>query len=52
MLTGGREIPVTISIGLAIIDDRPRNFRDLVKMADEALHAAKRKGRNCVASGS
>ncbi len=49
---GEQDITVTISIGMATSDDRPRNFLDLLKVADEALYAAKRRGRDCVVSGS
>jgi len=49
---GEQDISVTISIGMATSDDRLRNFQDLLKIADEALYAAKRKGRDCVVSGS
>jgi len=45
-------ITVAISIGMATSDDRPRNFPDLLKVADEALYSAKRQGRDCVVSGS
>lgn len=46
----GREntVDVTISIGMATSDARPRNLADLIKAADEALFMAKRRGRNCV----
>ena len=39
---------VTISAGIAAIDDTLVNGFQLVGMADEALYAAKRAGKNCV----
>ncbi len=47
---GRREFSVTVSIGMETSDGRPRNLQDLIKAADEALYAAKRKGRDCVVS--
>ena len=38
--------PVTVSIGLATLDDSLLNGFQLVSMADEALYAAKRAGKN------
>lgn len=40
--------PVTVSIGLATLDDTIFNGFQLVSMADEALYAAKRQGKNCL----
>jgi diguanylate cyclase (GGDEF)-like protein len=43
-------IPITVSIGVAAIPEVPATGpTDLVAAADEALYAAKRGGRNCVA---
>ena len=45
--------PVTISIGLATLDNSLLNGFQLVSMADQALYAAKRTGKNrVVVSGS
>ena len=40
--------PVTVSIGLSTLDDTIFNGFQLVSMADEALYAAKRQGKNCL----
>lgn len=38
--------PATISIGVATADSSMGGISDLMKMADQALFAAKRSGRN------
>lgn len=45
---GSRTIGVTISIGVAALQDRGDTASSIMKMADEALYAAKREGRNRV----
>jgi diguanylate cyclase (GGDEF)-like protein len=46
---GEHQISITASIGLATIDSYNLvNSYDVVEKADEALYAAKRRGRNCV----
>ncbi len=44
---------VTISVGLAMFPDHEKSFAGLVALADEALYAAKKSGRNrlCIAHG-
>jgi len=43
-------IPVTISIGVAMLVDNHKTSLDLIKAADEKLYEAKRSGRNRVIS--
>jgi diguanylate cyclase (GGDEF)-like protein len=43
---------VTVSIGLAVLDDRDADARSLLLRADDALYAAKRGGRNRVAEAA
>ncbi|EPR2984009.1 GGDEF domain-containing protein [Vibrio parahaemolyticus] len=43
------EIPVTVSVGVVKID-RNETTKRLYAHADKALYAAKRNGRNCVAT--
>jgi diguanylate cyclase (GGDEF)-like protein len=45
---GGKEIGVSISIGLATRTTSMTHYPDLLKAADEALYAAKRAGRRVV----
>jgi two-component system, cell cycle response regulator len=44
----GKNIPVTISIGVACLGDASDTLDKLLKQADSALYAAKREGRNRV----
>ncbi len=39
---------VTVSIGVAVCDDAESTLTHLLKLADDALYASKRAGRNCV----
>jgi diguanylate cyclase (GGDEF)-like protein len=41
-------VKVTISIGVAAPDKEHAKAGDVIKLADQALYAAKEKGRNCV----
>ena len=45
---GARNIPVTISIGLAALRGKNENAATVLKRADQALYRAKRDGRNRV----
>jgi diguanylate cyclase (GGDEF)-like protein len=45
---GGRDLMITLSIGVSSFPDDTRNTADLVTMADNALYQAKRSGRNRV----
>jgi len=44
----GRDIPITISVGVAETLAEGDTTAGLLKRADDALYAAKHKGRNCV----
>lgn len=46
----GRQISVTVSIGVAEFGADADNLTRLVTLADERLYAAKHSGRNCVVS--
>ncbi len=49
MLSDGREIYFTVSIGVAIFSQyEGGNIYDLIGLADEQLYKAKAQGRNCV----
>lgn len=41
-------INITISIGVNLVPQKSRNFRDAFKLADQALYRAKNKGRNLI----
>jgi len=50
LISGGKtkttEIKITISVGIASISEKVKNFNDLITLADDALYQAKTKGRN------
>jgi hemerythrin len=46
--TGGEPWVGSISIGVAVSDDSMHHYEQLLKLADEAVYAAKRAGKNCV----
>ncbi|HLS83499.1 MAG TPA: GGDEF domain-containing protein [Arenimonas sp.] len=48
--TSAGELPVTVSLGVAMSRDEPRP-ENVVKRADDALYEAKRAGRNRVVAG-
>ncbi len=48
LLSAGRAITVTVSVGAAIVKDPGQTAAELLKRADEALYQAKRQGRNRV----
>lgn len=45
---GDREINTTVSGGVCVFPDNGKTSDDLLKLADEALYAAKADGRNCI----
>jgi diguanylate cyclase (GGDEF)-like protein/PAS domain S-box-containing protein len=48
LILGGSLVPMTVSIGIAMMDPRDANADAGLIRADEALYRAKGKGRNCV----
>ena len=44
----GEHIPVTISVGAALLSENDKTANELIKRADEKLYEAKRGGRNRV----
>jgi len=44
----GSEVPITLSIGLAVFPSDGESAADLLARADQRLYAAKRAGRNRV----
>ncbi|MCV2364357.1 GGDEF domain-containing protein [Paucibacter sp. DJ1R-11] len=44
-------VPVSVSIGVAVLKSGHVGLDDLLNEADEALHLAKAEGRNCVRAG-
>lgn len=49
--TGGGQIRVTVSAGIASVTEATSCVNDLLAAADKALYAAKTAGRNCVELG-
>ncbi|QAY86185.1 sensor domain-containing diguanylate cyclase [Pseudomonas arsenicoxydans] len=45
---GGEKIKITVSIGVASMNDSRSTLKQLLTSADSALYHAKSKGRNCV----
>ena len=42
----GKEIPVTLSMGICTLNEKHTNFEQLIKDADAAMYKAKENGRN------
>ncbi|RTL50278.1 MAG: PleD family two-component system response regulator [Bradyrhizobiaceae bacterium] len=49
---GARRIDVTISVGIATLDNKGEPVADVLKRADQALYRAKKDGRNRVVSAA
>jgi diguanylate cyclase (GGDEF)-like protein len=47
-LIEGEQIQLTLSIGLATSPDHATTYRDIIKMADEAMYCGKNRSRNVV----
>lgn len=41
-------VPMTVSVGIAVLQAGDRHFDDLMRRADHALYAAKARGRDCI----
>lgn len=48
----GKELKITCSIGVCIVDSTTKNIMDAVKYADEAMYQAKHSGKNCSVTSS
>lgn len=48
-LGDGKEVPLTISVGVAVYPDHGQSAATLCAAADKAMYLAKERGRNCVA---
>lgn len=49
--TDGQPVAVTISIGIAIMDDDAESTQEVLRRADQALYQAKERGRNRIEVG-
>ncbi|OFZ20040.1 MAG: hypothetical protein A2Z20_08120 [Bdellovibrionales bacterium RBG_16_40_8] len=47
-LIEGEKIKLTLSIGLATYPDHAKTYKDIIKIADEAMYCGKNKSRNIV----
>ncbi len=48
LLEAGRELNISVSVGIATYPEHAQSWEDLLKAADSAMYAAKDGGRNCV----
>jgi len=44
----GKDIRITVSLGLTSLSGRVKGLDDLLRLADQAMYAAKADGRNCL----
>lgn len=51
MIFGEREVRVTVSIGVAELNEETQSLEALLNRADFALYEAKKRGRNCTVIG-
>jgi len=51
-ITSAGEIKITVSQGVAILDESMQDLNDLVQAADRALYRAKESGRNRIVSSA
>ncbi|MCU0665664.1 MAG: diguanylate cyclase [Candidatus Omnitrophica bacterium] len=47
--SSGRDIHITVSVGIAGFPTHAKTHLGLIKLADQALYVAKEKGKNCMA---
>ncbi|WP_281301743.1 MULTISPECIES: PleD family two-component system response regulator [unclassified Iodidimonas] len=52
IISGGKEVNITVSLGLAFVDASINSTADLLERADAALYQAKHEGRNRVVIAS
>jgi diguanylate cyclase (GGDEF)-like protein len=50
LISEGREVALSVSIGVAALDESLRSLDGILKKADDALYEAKKRGRNRVVS--
>lgn len=48
----GIGLRLTVTVGVAVLEDRLESFADLLRRADRALYAGKAKGRNQIVVAS
>ena len=47
-IDNGKEVSITVSIGLSSVNDNVRDIDHLMQRADKALYKAKNSGKNCI----
>jgi diguanylate cyclase (GGDEF)-like protein len=48
LAVGGTVVTMTVSVGVAALEERDQKWEDILHRADEALYHAKQNGRNRV----
>jgi diguanylate cyclase (GGDEF)-like protein len=46
----GEQLPITVSVGVAVLEGGDIQWQDILRRADQALHFAKQQGRNRVSA--